>query len=229
MVTKLSELRQKISELAADVDRLSKTSGDEVRYEYNKWYGSALEIIKRVNKGILKEFENAHANNQKFLAQEDLYNDYLRKKHYLIFQDNLQIQKGLLHSTDGALEIKALDVTTLVTADLIENELDQAKLMLKQGFIRCAGALAGVTLESHLKLLHKQLGIQWDRGDGLNVLGQRLRKNSVDFTLGDEKKVIAMADTRNKCDHKDQDEPTIDEVIELIDDVGRFTQRVQVD
>lgn len=36
-----------------------------------------------------------------------------------------------------------------------------------------------------------------------------------------------MADTRNKCDHKKEEDPQPEEVAELIEDVERFTKRVQ--
>jgi hypothetical protein len=63
--------------------------------------------------------------------------------------------------------------------------------------------------------------------DTIVSLAARLRKEDV-ISLGDEKKCIAMADTRNKCDHQKNEEPTEGEAEELLDDVDRFTKRVQV-
>lgn len=109
----------------------------------------------------------------------------------------------------------------------LHEELNEARSLLKRGSIRAAGAVAGVALEAHLKLLHNQSGLPYTDKDSIAPLATRLRKNDI-ISLGDEKKCIAMADTRNKCDHKKREEPTETEVRELVDDVDRFVKRVQV-
>jgi hypothetical protein len=106
-------------------------------------------------------------------------------------------------------------------------ELNEARSLLKRGSIRSAGAVAGVALEAYLKLLHDQSDLSYTDKDSIVPLAARLRKNNI-ISLGDEKKCIAMADTRNKCDHKKGEEPTEAEVRELVDDVDRFIKRVQV-
>jgi hypothetical protein len=55
--------------------------------------------------------------------------------------------------------------------------------------------------------------------DTIVPLAARLRKEGV-ISLGDEKKCVAMADTRNKCDHQKNEEPTEEEVKGLVDDAN---------
>lgn len=143
------------------------------------------------------------------------------------FKADIEQQKGILLAIPNVIDMLALDMATLVTADLISGELNQARHLLENGFIRPAGAIAGVALEAHLKLLHDQSGLNYEIADTINPLAKRLRQADK-ITLGDEKKCIAMADTRNKYDHKSKQEPTPEEVTELIDDVDRFVKRVHI-
>jgi hypothetical protein len=103
----------------------------------------------------------------------------------------------MLLSVPSIIELRALEVAALVTSDLVQGELNEARLLLEHGFVRAAGAVAGVALEAHLKLLHDQSGLTYADKDSIVSLASRLRQHGV-ITLGDEKQCIAMADTRKR-------------------------------
>lgn len=225
----MENLNAKIEEIAERTDFISKLKDPEARVQYHAWYVEASELVTSLGSDITDDFEKAHSVIQEYLAGiSGTDTQFLRGKRRKRYHRSLLVQKGLVMGLSGLLDVRALDITALVTADLVDGEINQAKLMLKNGFIRCAGALAGVALESHLKLLHKQIGIVPRKKDGIAALANNLRKASNRFELGYEKQCIAMADTRNKCDHNQDKDPTKDEVKDLISDVTRFTQRVQV-
>lgn len=234
----IQALLSKVESLSSQVDDLLAMSMTELRREYQKWYSQVHEIVSAHLPGRLATLENLYYTpSQKYTpeAETKVYcgmRSYLRGDgSYRPFRDrfeaDLEQQRGILTAVPDVIDLRALEVRALVTADLMNGELNEARLLLDHGFIRAAGAVAAVALEAHLKLLHDQSGLTYTDKDTIRPLALRLRQNGV-ITLGDEKKCDAMADTRNKCDHKKKTDPTRDEVAELINDVDRFAKRVQV-
>ena len=62
-----------------------------------------------------------------------------------------QNQLLILKSARSRFESSLFDIQQLVRADLFDSEVDIARELLKNGFSRAAGAVAGVVLEEHLK------------------------------------------------------------------------------
>ena len=227
----LKAIENRIHELAEKANLLLKMPQHDpiaVGTEYETWFSQACLIVEAHLPERAKEFRDLYrSSNPEYGGYRGISSYFYEGKNRELFETELQRQKGILLAVPSIIELRALEVTALVTANLVENELDEARLLLEHGFIRGAGAVAGVALEAHLKLLHNQSKLTFTDKDTIVPLATNLRKNNV-ITLGDEKKCIAMADTRNKCDHKMKDAPSIEEVEELIDDVDRFTKRVQV-
>ncbi|MBE9507297.1 MAG: hypothetical protein IMY86_04540 [Chloroflexi bacterium] len=202
---------------------------DRIRREYQTWYSQVHLIVKTHLPERLAELKVLYT------SPRALYAGYYGIASFLdgTFRDRtpfvaqLEQQRGILLAVPHVIALRALEVAALVTADLVQGELNQARLLLEHGFIRAAGAVAGVALEAHLKLLHDQADLAYTDKDTIVPLATRLRKNGF-ISIGDEKKCIAMADTRNRCDHKKTTDPTQEEVEELLGDVDRFTKRVQV-
>lgn len=236
-------LEDLIKELSDQVDQFSKISDkSELRREYQKWYSQAQHLVSSHLPSGLEEFQTLYLDPNPLIRSfttDEI--DYLGTRRCLrttlkfkdreesfrrLFFADVEQQRGILLAVPQILNIRALEVTALVTADLMEGELNEARLLLEHGFIRAAGAVAGVALEANLKLLHDQTGLEYPDKKSIVSLATNLRMHDV-ITLGDEKICIAIADTRNKCDHKEEKKPTEEEVEELIEDVGRFAMRVQ--
>ena len=238
MPTDVRALMSQIKNLTDQADRLMALSNmGELRREYQMWYSQVHEIVSAHLPTRLPTLENLHYMPSQAYSPEVEDQVYCGIRSYLRsasshkpfrdrFEADLEQQRGILLAVPRVIELRALEVRDLVTADLVQGELNEARLLLDHGFIRAAGAVSGVALEAHLKLLHEQSGLQYTEKDTIRPLALRLRQNGV-ITLGDEKKCDAMADTRNKCDHKKKTDPTREEVEELIEDVARFTKRVQ--
>jgi len=62
-----------------------------------------------------------------------------------------QCQLGIVKSAQRRFESSLFDIQKIVRADLFDSEIDAARKLLKNGFLRAAGALAGVVLEKHLE------------------------------------------------------------------------------
>ena len=59
-------------------------------------------------------------------------------------------QLSILQAVRTRFESSLHDIRQLVQADLFDSELDAARELLKSGFLRAAGAVAGVVIEKHL-------------------------------------------------------------------------------
>lgn len=232
----IQALKARVEELSAQVDDLlAILDFSELQREYETWYGQVRHIVSVHLPDRLPGLESLYFTpSTKYPPEADTavylgIRSYLRSSNSRFkgrFQSDLEQQRGILLAVPHIIELRALEVAALVTADLVQGELNEARLLLSHGFIRAAGAVTSVALEAHLKLLHNQSNLTYTDQDSIVPLATRLRQNNI-ISLGDEKKCIAMADTRNKCDHKKDEEPTKEEVEELISDVDRFTKRVQ--
>lgn len=231
MTLDVDALVKRIQELADLVDPILKISDPQqpkLRREYQIQYSQAHLLVKTHLPEREEEFSGLYYNPDSAWGKSHSgISTYLKlPRERELFEADLEQQRGILLAIPEIIELCSLEVAALVTADLVEGELKEADILLEHGFVRAAGAVAGVALEAHLKLLHKQSGHTYTDKDSIVPLATRLRLNGI-ITLGDEKKCIAMADARNNCDHKNKRVPTEDEVEELINDVDRFTKRAQ--
>jgi hypothetical protein len=226
---KLEEIEAKAKELVADAGtieswvRVDSLIG-EVRSRYERWYVAALRLVSGVlDDEEVKRFVQAYTH---YAIQ-----GYLTNTNPTAYQDNfaamLARQKGLVAAIPDVVKAKALKLRILVVGDVFDDETEKARMLLEQGLVREAGVIGGVVLEGHLKLVHDQNGLEYSQTDSIVDLAQCLRKRQV-LTLGDEKKIIAMADTRNKCAHRRDREPTFEEVQDFLDDVERFMKRTRI-
>ncbi|MCW7075991.1 MAG: HEPN domain-containing protein [Candidatus Syntrophoarchaeum sp.] len=146
--------------------------------------------------------------------------------HYIIkeFTDFFDTQRNLLLSLPEVFEIQNLKLRRTISADLVESELEEARLLLDHGFIRAAGAVAGVALERYLKTLCETSTppVNHTVIKGINSLAQGLRKAG-HLSETKRKKIEWLGDIRNKCDHA-KEEPPIEEVKELINGTEGFVK-----
>lgn len=111
-----------------------------------------------------------------------------------------------------------ISVRNLVQAELADSELDQAKELLKTGYITAAAVVAGVVLETTLRSLCDRHEISHGKLDKMNAdLSKVGQYNSLV-----QKKVTALAAIRNSAAHGRVDEFQSRDVEAMIGDVERF-------
>ena len=109
-------------------------------------------------------------------------------------------------------------------ADLFDSELDAARELAKNGFLREAGAIAGVILERHLAQVCANHSVRVRKKDpAINDLNQPLKDAGV-LDVPAWRQIQRLGDIRNLCDHNKHREPTKEEVIELIDGVDKISK-----
>ena len=108
----------------------------------------------------------------------------------------------------------------IVQAEVFDSELEQARSLLNSGYKNSSAVIAGVVLETAIKELCVNNGIELEKKK-LTRLNEDLAKAGV-YNALQQKLITAMADIRNNAAHGDYDQFTKEDVIRMIEDIERF-------
>jgi hypothetical protein len=138
---------------------VAKQSKGSFEKDYQRWYTEACAVIKQLVSDRFAEFVSLyHGDGKRKQVDVTTYHiqDWLngvRAGEYnelAIVWMRLQAQLQILESVESRFESSLFDIAQLVRADLFGSELDAARELVKNGFLRGAGALVGVVIEKHL-------------------------------------------------------------------------------
>ena len=136
----------------------------------------------------------------------------------------LKTQLEILKSAEARFESSLFDIRQLVRADLFDSELDACRELAAHGFLRAAGAIAGVILEKHLLQVIADRGIVVRKTEPtINDFNDHLKKGGV-LDVPAWRQIQRLGDIRNLCGHSKHREPKKDEVEEMIDGVDRIVR-----
>jgi hypothetical protein len=212
-------------------------------HNYQRWYTEACAILLQLLPNRVAEFEGFYKPDSKrknYDATNYAIQDWLMglraipnavtgKKpfeDFLVITMRFSIQLEILKSIEPRFESSLFDVKQLLQADLFDSELEAARELLKKGFLRAAGAVAGVVLESHLSQVcssHKIINKK--KAPTISDLNGILKGESV-YDVPQWRFVSRLGDLRNLCDHKRDREPTPNEIAELIDGTEKISKTV---
>jgi len=208
--------------------------------EYQKWYSEALILIKQLLNDRLDDFKRYYEkpknrkqlDNDNYCIEDALQGIIMRNRiGEIIVSQSAALQKirqqvSILKSISAKFESSLFDITQLLQADLFDSELKEAEELLKKGFFRASGAIAGVVLEKHLTQVLKTHNISIAKKQpGINDLNELLRQNNI-IDVPVWRQIQRFADIRNLCDHNKDREPAKDEILELIYGVEKFTKTI---
>jgi hypothetical protein len=204
---------------------------------YHHWYSEALPLVKQLLPDRLADFVRLYERPK--TRKEISYASYriedacqglsiTRGGTVLVSSkaaiNLLEQQIAIVEAIKRRFESSLFDIKQLVQADLFDSELDTAKGLLKVGFARAAGAVAGVVLEGHLKQVCDNHGLQKKSGT-IAVLNDGLKAADV-IGLPQYRVIQFLGDIRNKCGHKNVTDPTADEVGDLISGVDKVIKTI---
>jgi hypothetical protein len=133
-------------------------------------------------------------------------------------------QMAILRSVGARFESSLFDIRQLVQADLFDSELDAAGELAKRGFLRAAGALAGVVLERHLGQVCDNHNIKvTKKNPTIGDLNDLLKENGV-LQIPEWRSIQHLADIRNLCDHDKKSDPTEDQIKDLLAGATKLTK-----
>jgi hypothetical protein len=223
-------------------DKISKflKSLPNFNTQYQEWYSESLSLLSQLLPDRVEDFialykkpkiKRKDITHENFVIEDALIglevsrNSYMEGKKIIADKKaaipKFQQQLNILKSIEKRFESSLFDIKQLVQADLFDSELDVASELNKKGFIRGAGAVAGVVLEGHLLQVCNNHKITIKKNNpGINDLSQLLKDNGVIETPS-WRKIQHLADLRNLCDHKKKISPEKEDIDELIQGVSK--------
>jgi hypothetical protein len=216
------------------------TLQDTFERDYQKWYTESLAVIRQLIPDRQSEFEHLYKGDGKRrdMSKGEYYiQDWLNgirapsnsigKK---IFDDfagavmRFSTQLNILKAAEGRFESALFDIKQLVQADLLDSEIEAARELASRGFLRAAGAVAGVVLEKHLAQVAANHSVTLRKQHPtISDLNDALKGGGV-LDVPAWRSIQRLGDLRNLCDHNKHRDPTNDEIVELADGVEKLTK-----
>ena len=208
LVRRFADLEQQLATVLA-TKRYKKSdwnSGEYVDHElFLNWSVKAKHLIEKAcGEGSL--YANEFAKKQKTMSMDTNYGILVRLK--AVFEAAREDFEG------GYCD----SVKSLVQAEVFDNELDQARQLLSNGYHSAAAVIAGVVLETTLRQLCADQGLPTGKLDKMNA---DLAKAG-EYNLLTQKRITALADIRNNAAHGNSAEFGKDDVGDMIDKVEAF-------
>ena len=243
MSTATDELRNELNKLIEISSNLINKSSsykwgclNQELYQY--WYTKALPLINFLVPDRSNEFENCYRLNysRKSLTPTNYtildYMNELRISGYptpdesTVMKVRFDCQLGIIKGAVDRINSIVGNLEGVLQADLFQSELDAAEHLLKNGYLRAAGAIAGVVLEGHLKTICKNHNITiTNKTAGISLLNDELKKAGV-YDTSQWRRIQFLGDIRNKCDHKQTNEPIVEDIEDLISGVTKVINLV---
>lgn len=208
--------------------------------KYNAWFNEALCLVKQLMPERLDEFVSYYKipkrKDQDISYLSYTISDYLlgvvvkELGHVKVggtaavpkFQQQLQIVSSLKERFESSL----YDIKQLVQADMLDSEIDSAKLLLKNGFLRAAGAICGVVLEKHFATICETRSLRVSKKNpSINDYNQLLKAEGI-IDTPTWRKISFIADVRNLCDHNKKEEPTKEQLVDLVNETVKIIKTV---
>lgn len=206
--------------------------------KYNSWYNEALIVVKQLMPERLIDFISYY----KIEKRKDIDYETYTISDYLI---NLRVTQGarvlvdtssvlnkytqqyyIVESLKDRFSSSLYNIKQLLQADLFDSEIDAARELCKKGFYRAAGAICGVVIEKHLSEVCVQREIKSNKKNpAINDYNQLLKDNDV-IDIQTWRFIQRLGDLRNLCDHNKKEEPTKENINDLIDGIDKIIKTV---
>jgi len=229
-------------ELPTDEVTVGRTTAGRFEEAYQMWYTEAAAVVKQLIPERASEFrllyeaeprrKAIHGVNftiQDWLNGVRSSSNVLGEKHfddYAAIVMRFQSQLGILQAAERRFDSRLLDMAEIGRADLFDSELDKARELLKFGFDRPAGVIAGVVLEEHLQTACSKRSLRLTKKSPTIADLNDLLKNEGVIDNPAWRFVQRLGDIRNLCGHKKERDPTKEEVQELIDGADKVIKTI---
>jgi len=214
------------------LDRFEQLINEAKQIATKKQSSTTTRMSRTITREYFDEVTNEHylswkvktENLLKISCGEDSvhYQAFLREKdNGLSFPSRLRNSiPVVLAAYDDLKNGFLISFKQIVQAEVFDSELEQAKSLLESGYKNSSAVIAGVVLETAIKELCLNHGIELDRKK-LTHLNDELAKAGV-YNKLQQKQITALADIRNNAAHGDYDQFTKEDVIRMIQDIERF-------
>jgi len=210
--------------------------------EYQRWYTVACAVLSQLLPDRLAEFRRLYQGDLKRkkidvtsysihdwlvgLRMADSAYTRVAFDHLACVSARFGIQFAILAAAESRFDSSLFEIRQLLQAHLFDHELDAARELLTQGFVRAAGAIAGAVLESHLGEVGRSHKVTISKKrPTIGDLNDLLKQKDV-IEVPTWRQIQRLADLRNLCDHDREREPATDEVEELIGGTDKISKTI---
>ena len=212
--------------------------------DYQTWYSEALYLLKQLLPDRIPDFRELYekSKTRKNISHENyvigdalLGLQLVRKNQWGIEETvvtpvaaipKFEQQLSIITSVKRRFESSLFDIKQLVQANLFNSELEVARELNKKGFIRGAGAIAGVVLEKHLSQVCDNHSMTvTKKNPTINDYNQLLKDSDVIETK-DWRFIQHLADLRNSCVHNIEKKPKKEDIADLVDGVEKISRTI---
>ena len=237
----LEKFRSDLVRLIEDGNILMKSFRDaknkhvEMASNYQQWYTEAHAVVRQLIPDRLDDFVRMYKRDKRKDIDAETYTigDFLigisvSRGLDVLFDgpsvagSKLYQQIMIVKSAEKVFSSSLMSMEQLMRADVFDSELDAASELLKHKFVRAAGAVAGVVLESHLKTVIKSHNqVIKKKNPAISELNDLLKNESI-IDIPTWRFIQRLGDLRNLCDHDKDREPTKEDCGELISGVDKI-------
>lgn len=212
---------------------LEERDKNSFSHQYHEWYAKSLEYVSvflpsRKN-DFIEMYRKKDAEKRKELTfvnygiQDALHglskgqNRVNRSFGYTLFDQQLSILKSLIGVYESSINALLFEIQE----QILDDEIASSRKLIKFN-LRASGALAGVILERHLKIVCNSHSLVISKKDPtINDYNDCLKANNV-IQVDVFRHIQYLGDLRNLCDHSKSSDPTLDNVTTLIDGVEKI-------
>ena len=207
--------------------------------EYQTWYSEAKALVRQLLPDRLSDFvryyekpkPRKYVSFQNYMIEDyldglvDGMGDVIRGSSDAAIT-RFDQQVSIVKSIRRRLKSSLFDIHRLAQADLFDSQLDAARELARNKFNRAAGVVAGVVLERHMKEVCINHGLKF-RKKTLQIgdLNDALKDANV-IDIPQWRFIQHLGDLRNLCAHDKKDEPTIDQVEDLLAGADKVTKTI---
>ena len=203
------------------INKESKPVQREILRKYEMWYEICRRFVKEHNSSKSETFNEQYPKIKKLISLSVNYKRYPHNAEKYLEDEFIHFfdtQVNILHTLVPIIVLGERNFKKIITAELLDSELNQAEILYKNDFIRASGIIAGVVLERYLITICEINEIDLNPNPTLNPIAVELYKSNKlpQFDLTLFKSIEHLATIRNKCAHP-KEEPKEHEVRELLD------------
>jgi len=221
-----------------DIEKAVKEA-KSFRTDYQAWYSECLAVVKQILPDRLKDFKDLYerpANRKQidfltYVISDAIIGLQTNKGGERVADDcaaipKFQAQLAILASARTRFASSLFEIRQLVQADLFDSEIESARHLLKNKFLRASGAVAGVVLEKHLQQVCADHNVKiTKKNPTIGDLNESLKASGV-IDVPQWRHITLLGDIRNICDHNKQKEPTEQQVMDLIDGTDKVLKTI---
>lgn len=212
--------------------------------KYQDWYSESIILITRILPDRINDFRKIYEKPkttrknityENYTLEDQLHGlsitstSYGEERHIVGPEAGVTLfynQYMILQSTERKFESSLFNIKQLIQSDLFDNELASAEELCKKGFLRGAGAICGVVLETHLSDVCTNHDIKISKKHlTISDYNDKLKEHDI-YEVPTWRKIQHLGDLRNLCDHKKKREPNKEDIGELIEGVAKIIKNI---